>query len=281
VIPLEAKGLWGQNEGQAILGLPPRMLSELKIKAAKPTDKPYKLFDGGGLYLEVKPNGSKLWRYKFRFQGKENRLSLGRYPEVSLKQARQKHAELRAKRLNGENPAASRRREMGSLLSFGRVAAEWLAVNKEGWALTHYATIVQRLDNHILPAIGERPIQGLMTADILPIARRLEAAGKNETAHRTLNIISQVMRFAVVTGRAERDPCSDLRGALAPIKKNHFAAITDPLGRAYNRTTHLDARRLMMQAWADYLDSLKYNKPEPSCSARPGGSSCSRGARAA
>jgi integrase len=208
------------------------MLSEVKVRTAKAGDKSYKLFDGGGLYLEVMPTGAKLWRYKFRYQGKETRLSLGRYPEVSLKQARAKHAELRAQLLSGENPSQSRHRDPGSL-SFERVAREWLALNKDSWALTHYATIVQRLEHHVLPFIGARDVRTLTAPELLPIARRLEAAGHNETAHRTMNIISQVMRFAVASGQADRDPTADLRGALAPIKKGHFSAITDPdeLGR--------------------------------------------------
>ncbi|MEN9266279.1 MAG: integrase arm-type DNA-binding domain-containing protein [Thermostichales cyanobacterium BF4_bins_65] len=210
------------------------MLSDAKVRAAKPREKPYKLFDEKGLYLEVMPNGSKLWRYKFSFQGKETRLSLGPYPEVPLKEAREQHLELRRQLLKGENPSQIRRQQQDpESESFRRIAQEWLALNKSRWVERHYETIVQRLENHIYPVIGSQSVKTLTATTILPIARKLEAAGHNETAHRSLGIVSQVLRFAVATGRAERDPTTDLRGALAPTKRNHFSAVTDPteLGR--------------------------------------------------
>lgn len=208
-------------------------LSDIQIRNAKPRDKDYKLSDGGGLFLLVTKKGSKLWRYKFRFEGKEKLLSLGKYPDVGLKQAREKHYEARKLLASGINPSEQRKAQkeaatLRSVNSFEVVAREWFNRYSQNWAKSHSKTVLRRLEKDIFPWMGDRPIAEITAPELLAVIRQVEERGALETAHRELNICGQVFRYAVATGRAERDPSGDLRGALPPVKSKHLAAITDP-----------------------------------------------------
>lgn len=201
--------------------------------AGKETAKPYKLGDTGGLYLEVAPSGGKWWRLKYRFDGKEKRLSLGVYPDVGLKDARQRRDDARKLLADGVDPGENRKAAKAAKAerasnSFEVVAREWYAKNSSNWAENHGKRILQRLERDIFPWIGGRPIADITAPELLAVLRRIEARGAVETAHRAHQNCGQVFRYAIATGRAERDPSPDLKGALPPVKQTHLAAITDP-----------------------------------------------------
>lgn len=208
-------------------------LTDIALKAAKPTEKTQRLFDGGGLYLEISPTGGRWWRFKYRFEGKEKRLSLGVYPDVSLRNARERRDEMRRLVANGVDPSVNRRVQKAakaerSANSFEAIAREWYAKHSPGWADTHSSKIIRRLEKDVFPWIGGRPISEISAPELLTVLRRIEGRGTLDTAHRAGGNCSQVFRYAIATGRAERDPVPDLRGALPPARGGNFAAITDP-----------------------------------------------------
>lgn len=208
-------------------------LSDVAVRNAKPGSKPTRMFDGGGLYLEVSPTGGKLWRLKYRFGGKEKLLALGKYPDVSLKDARERRDEARRLLANEVDPSENRKQQKAakterSANSFEVVAREWIAKSKPTWADSHTSKIVRRLEMYVYPWLGGKPIADITAPDLLAIARRIEAKGAIETAHRALQNCGQVFRYAVATGRAERDPTGDLRGALQSVPSKHMAAVTEP-----------------------------------------------------
>lgn len=208
-------------------------LSDVAVRNAKPGEKPIRMFDGGGLYLEVAPTGGKLWRLKYRFGGKEKLLALGKYPDVSLKDARERRDEARKLLANEVDPSENRKQQRSakaerSANSFEVVAREWIAKNTPTWAASHTSKIVRRLEMYVYPWLGGKPIADITAPDLLAMARRIESKGAIETAHRALQNCGQVFRYAVATGRAERDPTGDLRGALQPVTSKHMAAVTEP-----------------------------------------------------
>lgn len=208
-------------------------LSDAAIKNAKPGTKPIKLADEKGLYLLISPAGGKWWRFKFRFDGKEKLLSLGTYPEVSLKDARQRRDDDRKLLANGIDPSANRKAVKASIAdrnanNFEVIAREWFAKKSPGWAASHSDKIIRRLEKDAFPWIGGRPITEITTPELLKCLRRIEERGAVESAHRVKNYCSQIFRYAIVTGRAERNPSSDLKGALITPTKQNRAAITDP-----------------------------------------------------
>ena len=235
--------------------IPP--LTDTAIRNAKPgitrdgkeTGKPYKMGDAGGLYLEVAPSGGKWWRLKYRFDGKEKRLSLGVYPDVPLatqsridektgkkitiKGARTLRDDARELLAAGIDPGENRKAAKAAKTdraanSFEVIAREWYAKNSPAWASNHGERIIQRLERDVFPWIGGKPIADITAPDLLTVLRRIESRGALETAHRALGNCGQIFRYAIATGRAERDPSPDLRGALPPAKEKHLAAITDP-----------------------------------------------------
>ena len=208
-------------------------LTNAAVKAAKPKNKPARLFDEKGLYLEVSPAGGKWWRFKYRFDGKEKRLSMGVYPDVSLKGARERRDEARRLLADGIDPSEHRKamrtaRVDRAANSFEVVAREWFAARVATWSASHADRIIRRLERDIFPWIGGKPISEIGPPELLSVVRKIEKRGALETAHRALSNCGQVFRYAVATGRAERDPAGDLRGALPPVKGEHFAATTDP-----------------------------------------------------
>lgn len=209
------------------------MLTDKAIRALKPKEKPYKAADSLGLYLLIQPNGSRLWRFKYRFAGKEKLAALGAYPETGLADARTRRDELRRLHAGGVDPVAHRRaateaRMAAAENSFKIVADEWFEKKSPGWVPKHAIKIRERLKRNVYPWLGSRPIADITAPDVLAVLRRIEDRGAIETAHRALGNISAVFRYAVATARAVSDPCRDLRGALSPRKEKHFAAITDP-----------------------------------------------------
>ena len=208
-------------------------LTNLEVKNAKTTDKPIKLSDGGGLFLLVQPNGAKYWRLAYRFANKQKTLALGVYPDVSLVDARTRRDEARKLLANDADPSAVKQAQKAAKVeqatnSFEVVAREWFVRHSPNWAESHASKIIARLENDVFPWIGSRPVSDVTASELLAVIRRIESRGVLETAHRALSNCGQVFRYAVATGRAQRDPSGDLRGALPPVKKDkHFAAVTD------------------------------------------------------
>jgi integrase len=208
-------------------------LTDIEIRKAQPTGKPYRLYDAGGLYIEVAAKGRKLWRLKYRSSGKEKRLALGIYPDVSLADARKGRDSARTLLAQAVDPGEHKKLQKAaqnerSLNSFEVVAREWFAKHSHTWAASHAEKIINRLENDVFPWIGDRPIAEIAPPEVLKMLRRIEGRGALDTAHRAHQNCGQVFRFAVATGRATRDPTADLRGALPPAKHEHFASITEP-----------------------------------------------------
>jgi len=208
-------------------------LTDTAIRNIKAGVKSIKLFDERGLYLEVSPKGGKWWRLKYRFDNKEKRISLGVYPDISLKDARDRRDEARKLLANGVDPSENRKAIKSTRMdraanSFEVVGREWFVKYSPTWASNHGDRIIRRFERDIFPWIGGRPIAEITAPELLSVIRRIESRGALETAHRALSNCSQVFRYAVATGRAERDPSGDLRGALPPVKGTHFAATTEP-----------------------------------------------------
>lgn len=208
-------------------------LTDTKVKNAKSGPKAIRLFDGKGLYLEVSPRGGKWWRFKYRFNGKEKRLSLGVYPDVKLKAARDRRDDARKLLTNNIDPGEHRKatkaaRTTSAANSFEVVAREWYEKHSPSWSKNHANRILRRLERDIFPCFGNKSIAEISPPELLSVIRQIENRGALETAHRALNNCGQVFRYAVATGRVERDPSSDLRGALPPVKGKHFASTTDP-----------------------------------------------------
>jgi integrase len=208
-------------------------LTDTGIKTAKPTQKPYKLFDGRGLYVLINPDGSRWWRFKYRYGGKEKLLALGTYPDTGLKKARDRLGEARRLLADGIDPCAAKQaeklkrtdREAGS---FEAVALEWHAKQSGAWSIDYADKELRQLRNHVLPRIGSKPFRELNSRDLLDVLQRIETNGQLETAHRVRRSLGAICRYAVATHRADMDPSAALKGALASVPINHFASITDP-----------------------------------------------------
>ena len=206
-------------------------LTDTAIRKAKPADKTQRLFDGGGLYLELSPTGGKWWRLKYRFGGKEKRLSLGTYPDTGLADARDKRDAARKLLAAGVDPGEQRKAEKAAgeeraANSFEVIAREWMG--RQTWVDDYRVKLEARMANDVYPYIGRRPVAELSAPELLQVGRRIEERGAVESAHRALQVCGQVMRYAIATGRAKRNPVADLKGALASPEVHHHAAITDP-----------------------------------------------------
>jgi len=207
-------------------------LTDTKVRTTKPTEKPQKLFDGGGLFLLVTPTGGRLWRFKYRFGGSEKLLSVGTYPETSLAEARQRRDQASALLAKGIDPSETKKAQKAAgnqeTETFEIIAREWYAKFSPSWATSHAKTTIRRLELFIFPWLGARPVKTITAPELLAALRRIEAKGALETAHRVKQVCGQVFRYAIATGRAERDPSGDLRGAIPPASGKHMATITDP-----------------------------------------------------
>lgn len=221
-------------------------LTKIQCENAKPKEKPYKISDSAGMYLEVMPNGSKYWRLKYRWLGKEKRLALGIYPVITLAEAREKRDEARKLLGKGIDPSAVKKQEKRQTLidahnTFQTVALEWMDVQKDGWSEGYAQKVLRRMEMHLFPYIGNRPISQITPPELLDCLRKVEKAGALDMAGRAREVCGQVFRYGIQTGRCERDAAADLRGALKAGKTEHF------------RT--LDAKEL-----PDFIHALKENK---------------------
>jgi len=207
-------------------------LSDFALKHAKPKEKAYRLSDGDGLYLLVQPNGSKLWQLRYRFLEKENVLSFGKYPHLSLLDARGKRDEARRQLAKGVNPSAQRRDDKAAALTasrttFGLIAEEYIKRMEEREAAEATITKTTWLLDDLARPLSKRPIKEITAAEILALLQKVEKSGRRETARRLRGVIGSVFRLAIVTLRAETDPTLALQGALQPPKANGRAAVTD------------------------------------------------------
>jgi integrase len=207
------------------------LLTDMLIRKAKVPAKPTKLSDERGLYLLCAPSGGKWWRFKYRFGGKEKLLSLGTYPDVSLAKARDARDDARRELANGVDPSAMRQQEkrekaQGAANDFKAVTTEWLENVKESWAEIYHSDTEKRFKAFVFPSIGSRPIASITAAELLPLLRKIEARGTMVTAHKVLRACGQVFRYGIATGRCERNPAADLRGALKALPRpKHMAAL--------------------------------------------------------
>lgn len=207
-------------------------LTDTAIRKAKPAEKPQKLTDGAGLYLLLNPNGSRWWRFDYRFDGKRKTLSMGTYPETTLAGAREKRDLARGQLQSGIDPGTHRKAtkaagEERAANSFSVIAEEWLA-KQQNMSPATLEKARWTFDSLVNPWIGSRPISEIDAPEMLKLLQRIEERGAHETAHRTKQRCGQIFRYAIATGRARHDPTADLRGALTPAKVKHRAAITDP-----------------------------------------------------
>lgn len=204
----------------------PKSLSDAAVRNAKPKSKPYKIADGEGLFLLVMPNGSKYWRLKYFFDGKEKTLALGVYPDIALADARDRRAQAKKLLANGADPSKAKKHakhlaSLNAANTFEAIAREWYDQKKHEWSPKTAGMVLDRLERHILPKLSQRPISEINAPEILAVLRVVEGAGALEMARRVMHICGQVFMYAIATGRAERNPVMDLRGALkSPVVKH-------------------------------------------------------------
>lgn len=212
--------------------MPTDKLTDPKIRQAKPADKPYKLSDGGGLFLLVKPGGSKLWRLKYRFGGKEKLLAIGSYDKgVSLKKAREERDKARKQLVEGIDPGASRKEEKHAEReqienTFRAIALNWAETYGAHWTESHRARVVTSLEADAFPALGDLPIREITPPMVIEVIRAVESRGALDVASRVLQRTSSIFRFAIQTGRATYNPASDMRGVLKTRKVEHRSTIS-------------------------------------------------------
>lgn len=208
-------------------------LSDAAVRKAKPEAKPYKMADGGGMYLEVMPNGSKYWRLKYRFGGKEKRLALGVYPDITLAEARGRRDDARKLLANGSDPGAvkqsqKRQAKLSAANSFEAIAREFHALKSPIWTPHHATDWINLLEREVFPKFGHRPIAEIEAPDVLDILRAVEARGTFETRGRILQRVRAVFAYAIASGRSRHNPAAEISGALAPRPKvKHFAALSE------------------------------------------------------
>ncbi|EPR3506144.1 tyrosine-type recombinase/integrase [Serratia marcescens] len=206
-------------------------LTARQVDTAKPKEKPYKLSDGGGLYLEVAPNGSRYWRMKYRINGKEKRLSFGVYPIVSLAVAREEREKAKRVLAAGGDPGEVKKAgKLAQKLSientFEAIAREWHKSKADRWSLRYRDEIIDTFEKDIFPFIGKRPIAEIKPMELLETLKRMEKRGALEKMRKVRQRCGEVFRYAIITGRAEYNPAPDLASALTPPKKQHFPFLT-------------------------------------------------------
>ncbi|MGF6921745.1 tyrosine-type recombinase/integrase [Paraburkholderia sp. 40] len=208
-------------------------LTDIAVRSAAPRERAYRLTDGGGMYLEIAPSGGKYWRLKYRFGGRERRLALGVYPDVSLAAARRKRSAAREQLAAGIDPsdvkkADKRAARLNANNSFEGVARDWLEERKSVVQIGQHEKTLARLQNDVFPWLGKRPITEVDAPEILVVLKRIDSRGARYSAHRVRSEISRVFRYAIKEGKAKSDPAKDLIGAIPPPIEKHFAALTEP-----------------------------------------------------
>lgn len=242
-------------------------LTAKACQAAQPKEKPYKLSDGGGMYLEVMPNGSKYWRLKYRWLGKEKRLAFGVFPEVTLAEAREKREETRKLLAKGIDPSAAKRQEKRQSIidennTFQSAALEWMEIQKDRWTPGYYQKTLRRMEMHIFPYVGNRPISQITPPELLDCLRKIEKRGKLEMASRARELSGQVFRYGIQTGRCERDAAADLRGALKTRKTEHFRTIDEKqIPDFLKALSNNNARLFERTRRAVWLSLLTFGRP--------------------
>lgn len=214
--------------------MPTDLLSDLLIKRTPPGVKASRLYDGRGLYLEVTPKGGRWWRLKYRFEGKEKLLSMGTYPDTSLRMARDKRDQARRQLASGVDPSAARKaakieRITAAGSSMEAVAREFHETKSSEWSGPHARRWLERLQKDVFPYVGTLPLADVTAPKLLEVLRRVESRGVRETVHSIQQSCGQVFRYGIATGRCERNPAADLRGALKPVLVKNMAAVTDPV----------------------------------------------------
>ncbi len=208
-------------------------ITDARARNAKPNDKDYKVTDERGLYLLVKTNGSKLWRYKYRFSGKERTLAMGAYPEISLKEARSKRDEARRLLDEGKDPSLEKQIQKALNISkyennFEAVGREWYEVKLTGKSESHRSRSLRMLEKELFPYLGIRPVSDITAPELLTILRRIEKRGVVDTAHRAKQTAGQVFLYAIQVGRAT-DPAANQNGTLRLKETTHHRTITIPV----------------------------------------------------
>jgi integrase len=241
-------------------------LTDKELKNARPQARPYKLYDGGGLHVLVKPNGTRCWRYDYRYGGKAKTLALGIYPEVSLKHARDDHARARLALRDGIDPSAAKQEIRQERVeradnTFEAMARQWFEKQKKIWSASTAEKELQRLETYLLPSLGRKPFLEVKRADLLECLLRIERKGRGDTAHRVHRMLQGIYRYAIAKLGLEHDLTATLKGALAKVKTQHFPSITDPnrigeLLRALPTYRGSDTVRLALQ-----LSPLLFARP--------------------
>lgn len=220
------------------------MLTDIRIKKEKPREKPFKIADGGGLFLYVTPSGGKLWRFRYTFGGKEKLLSIGKYPAVSLLDARTERAKAKALLDDHKDPGATKKlrklNAVNAATTFEGLAREWYDLNKPQWVARHADDVINSLEKEIFPLLGKVQIRDLSPPDILAALRPIEGRGAKDTARRIRQRMSAIFQYAIASGRADFDPAAMVQGAMAPLKKGRQPAITD-LTKAREMLAKVDA----------------------------------------
>lgn len=241
-------------------------LTDITIRHAKPKAKPYKLSDGGGLLLQVQSSGSKLWRFKYRLDGKERVLALGQYPVVTLAEARDRRTEAKRQLDRGDDPIAEKRqdeinRALARAQTFGLIAQDFLDKMRKDGRTEQTVRKAEWIIEDLAAALSSRPITSITAPEVLGVLRKIEARGRHETAQRARSTISRVFRYAIATGRAVSDPVPALRGALITHRTKHRAAITDPeeFGRLLRAIDSLERSPVVRSA----LQTLALCFPRP------------------
>ncbi|MBZ1874008.1 tyrosine-type recombinase/integrase [Klebsiella pneumoniae] len=206
-------------------------LNARQVDAAKPKEKAYKLADGAGLYLEVVPSGSRYWRMKYRFNGKEKRMAFGVYPAVSLAQARALRDEAKKKLAEGIDPSFAKKeeklvRDVRLHNTFQAVALEWHGTKVSRWSAGYASDIIEAFNKDIFPYIGQQPVNEIKPLVLLNVLRRMESRGATEKAKKVRQRCSEVFRYAIVTGRAEYNPAADLTSAMSGHESKHYPFLT-------------------------------------------------------
>lgn len=206
-------------------------LNARQVDAAKPREKAYKLADGAGLYLEVVPSGSRYWRMKYRFNGKEKRMAFGVYPAVSLAQARALRDEAKKKLAEGIDPSFAKKeeklvRDVQLNNTFQSVALEWHGTKASRWSEGYASDIIEAFNKDIFPYIGQQPVNEIKPLVLLNVLRRMESRGATEKAKKVRQRCSEVFRYAIVTGRAEYNPAADLTSAMSGHESKHYPFLT-------------------------------------------------------
>lgn len=206
------------------------ILTDAKIRATKPNGKTFRLGDGEGLFLVVRPNGNKHWQLRYRFLDKEKTLSLGKYPRVNLAEARDKKIDSLRLIDSGKDPSANRKQEKALAIfrdrnSFGAVTEEWLERNRSVWSEKHSKKVKCRLDNHIIPKLGSRPIAEIAPLEMLSVVQEIETKGATFSAHRCLQMCGAIFNFAIITGRVQHNVTIGLNKALRPHREKHHPTL--------------------------------------------------------